>query len=142
MTMRKHINLENVNKPKYFVAGEVPIDDFVSIMDTLFAAEPKDIRRSKVMKGRKAHWYKLVIDGNLTCPVTGLKAEYCRLDIQKHPNPKVEDTYHFNFYSADGDLFTIDHKTPLSQGGRDIYENVQPMIAEFNWEKGSELIYT
>lgn len=141
MTMRKYINLENVKKPEYFVAGEVPIDDFIAIMDTFFNAEPEGIRRSKVMKGRKAHWYKLVTDGNLTCPVTDLKAEYCRLDIRKHPNPKVKDTYHFNFYSSDGDLFTIDHKTPLSQGGRDVYENVQPMIAEFNWEKGSELIY-
>jgi hypothetical protein len=88
------------------------------------------------------HWYKLIIDGDLTCPATGIKVERCRLDIQKHPSPKVDDTYHFNFYSADGKLFTIDHKTPLAQGGRDVYENVQPMIAEFNWDKGSELIYT
>lgn len=138
--MRKYIN--PANKPNYFAAGEVPVDDFVLIMDTLLNAEPKDIRRSKVMKGRKTHWYKLIIDGALTCPATGIKVELCRLDIQKHPSPKVEDTYHFNFYSADGELFTIDHKTPLAQGGRDVYENVQPMIAEFNWDKGSELIYT
>jgi hypothetical protein len=138
--MGKYINPSN--KPNYFAAGEVPVDDFVSIMDTLLNAEPKDIRRSKVMKGRKTHWYKLIIDGALTCPATGIKVERCRLDIQKHPSPKVEDTYHFNFYSADGKLFTIDHKTPLAQGGRDVYENVQPMIAEFNWEKGSELKYT
>lgn len=138
--MRKYIN--PANKPNYLVAGEVPVEDFVSIMDTLLNAEPKDIRRSKVMKGRKTHWYKLIIDGALICPATGIKVERCRLDIQKHPSPKVEDTYHFNFYSADGKLFTIDHKTPLAQGGRDVYENVQPMIAEFNWDKGSELIYT
>lgn len=136
--MRKHANPEN--RPEQITVGEVAIEDFVSIMDTLFNAEGKDVRRSKVMKGRKAHWYKLIMDGNLTCPVTGLEAKLCRLDIVKHK--RVPETYHFNFYSADGDLFTIDHKTPLSQGGRDVYENVQPMIAEFNWEKGSELIYT
>ncbi len=138
--MRKHIN--PVNKPNYFAAGEVHIDDFVSIMDTLLATETNVSKKSKVMKGRKMHWYKLIIDGVLTCPATGIKVERCRLDTQKHPSPKVEDTYHFNFYSADGKLFTIDHKTPLAQGGRDVYGNVQPMIAEFNWDKGSELIYT
>jgi hypothetical protein len=138
--MRKHI--DPANKPNYFAGGEVPIDDFVSIMDTLLATETNGSKKSKVMKGRKMHWYKLIIDGDLTCPATGIKVERCRLDIQKHPSPKVDDTYHFNFYSADGKLFTIDHKTPLAQGGRDVYENVQPMIAEFNWDKGSELIYT
>jgi len=138
--MGKYIN--PANKPNYFVAGEVQVDDFVAIMNTLLATETNISKKSKVMKGRKMHWYKLIIDGALTCPATGIRVERCRLDIQKHPNPKVEDTYHFNFYSEDGKLFTIDHKTPLAQGGRDVYENVQPMIAEFNWDKGSELIYT
>lgn len=128
-------------KPNYFVAGEVRIGDFVAIMDILVANE-RAAKRSKNMNGRKEHWYKLITDENLKCPVTKISAEYCRLDIRKHANPKIEDTYHFNFYGANNELFTIDHKVPLAKGGKDYYDNVQPMVAEFNWEKGSELIYT
>lgn len=130
-----------IDKPEYFPLGEVPIEDFIAIMDTLVQAEG-EVRRSKFMKGRKAHWYKLIMDGNLTCPVSGIKAEVCRLDVLKNRKPSVADSYHFNFYSSKGDFMTIDHKIPLSKGGRDIYENVQPMLAELNWKKGNELIHT
>ena len=118
-----------------------PAEDFVAIMDTLIAAEPnKSI--SKIMRGRKSHWYHLISSGDVVCPASGKVVSICSYDILENKNPKVQPTYHFNFYTSDWELFTIDHKLPLARGGKDHCSNVQPMIGEINWDKGSDLIYT
>ncbi|MCK9576290.1 MAG: HNH endonuclease [Candidatus Pacearchaeota archaeon] len=88
---------------------------------------------------RKLFWIHLIKNGNLTCPVTGKNVAYCgydRADYKKGPS-----SFHYNFYSEDGDLFTIDHRLPKSQGGANSIDNVQPMIAEENWAKSNNLIF-
>ena len=87
---------------------------------------------------RKMHWKYLIENNMLTCPVTGKVVSYCSLD---------EDVYchslHYNFYSEDGEMFTIDHKIPISKGGKKYgFTNIQPMIQFENSKKGNELIYT
>lgn len=87
---------------------------------------------------RRTMWYKLIKDNNLTCPATGKTVAYCSYDYNKSGK-----SFHYNFYSEDGELFTLDHKTPKSLGGHKTdYDNIQPMIYKDNFNKGSELIYT
>lgn len=113
------------------------LEDFIAIMDKLV-----EVNTSNQLRGRKQHWYNLITENLLTCPATEKRVAYCSYDVIEHPNPKVQPSYHFNFYSEDDEMFTIDHKMPKSLGGADITDNVQPMIGEINWRKGSELIYT
>ena len=88
---------------------------------------------------RKYLWIKLIESGNLTCPVTNKKVDYCSYDYIKSGNLI---TYHYNFYSIDGELFTIDHKIPISKGGhKSDVSNLQPMIGKENWKKSDKLIY-
>jgi 5-methylcytosine-specific restriction endonuclease McrA len=90
----------------------------------------------KKISKRKRFWRYLIMNNELVCPVTEKKVAYCSLD----KNVKSE-TLHYNFYSEDDELFTIDHKIPKSKGGKDNTTNIQPMIAEENWDKGSKMIY-
>ena len=89
----------------------------------------------KVNSKRKMFWYYFIKSNNLTCRVTNKKVAYCSLDMEK------DKSLHYNFYSEDGELFNIDHKLPKSLGGTNDIDNVQPMIAEENRKKGSQLIY-
>lgn len=89
---------------------------------------------------RKLNWIYLIKMNHLTCPVTNKKVAYCSYDRKKH-NIKTKPTFHYNFYAADGDLFTIDHKIPISQGGKKNTNNIQPMIAKHNFAKGISLTY-
>ena len=135
--MRKHVNSTPV---EYRSLAHFPVDDFVAIMDKLVESEGGEKRRSKFMKGRKSQWYHLIMTDQLVCPASGKKVAICSYDIMEHK--KSEPTFHFNFYTEDWELFTIDHKIPLRHGGANHNSNVQPMIGTINWEKGSELIYT
>ena len=119
----------------YKTIAIISTDDFIALIDTLRKTEG-DTKYSKVLKGRKLHWYNLILNSNLICPATNDSVAYCGYDMNIKNN-----TYHFNFYGKNGELFTIDHKMPLSLGGKDHIQNVQPMIAKDNWEKGSNLIY-
>lgn len=119
----------------YKTIAIISTDDFIAAIDTLRKIEG-DTKYSKILKGRKLHWYNLILNSNLICPATNDSVAYCGYDIHIH-----NKTYHFNFYGKNGELFTIDHKMPLSLGGKDHIHNVQPMIAKDNWEKGSNLIY-
>lgn len=85
---------------------------------------------------RKRFWRFLINNNELECVATGKLVSYCSYD----KNVKSE-TFHYNFYSEDGELFTIDHKIPKSKGGKDNTTNIQPMLQENNTEKGSKMIY-
>lgn len=84
---------------------------------------------------RKRFWRFLINKNELECVATGKVVSYCRYDVTK------TGTYHYNFYSEGGELFTIDHKIPKSRGGKDNTTNIQPMLQENNTEKGSKMIY-
>lgn len=91
---------------------------------------------SKVSR-RKGWWIRLIRENKLICPKTNLKVKYVSLDRLDN---KKGSTFHYNFYSECGELFTVDHIIPRSKGGavNDV-NNLQPMIAEYNWEKGNTL---
>ena len=103
--------------------------DFISIINTF----------DKTSK-RKEFWRYLIEENKLVCPATNKIVKYCSYDKLISKNKKI--TYHFNFYSEDGELFTIDHKIPKYIGGMDNITNIQPMIWYENIKKGSNLIYT
>lgn len=119
----------------YKTIATISTDDFIALIDTLRKTEG-NTKYSKILKGRKLHWYNLILNNNLICPATNEYVAYCAYDIHINNN-----TYHFNFYDKNGELFTIDHKLPLSIGGKNHIHNVQPMIGDNNWEKGNKLIF-
>jgi hypothetical protein len=108
---------------------KLTIEEFVSRMQEI----PAHKRRP-----RKRNWLRLIEANKLTCPTTGLKVAYCSLDEQG----KYKKTYHYNFYSECGQMFTIDHIHPVSKGGpKEALGNIQPMIDIHNWEKSDKLDY-
>jgi len=101
------------------------ISEFIERMSEL---PPKKIRQ------RKGNWLKLIQVERLTCPATGKIVNYCSLDQHKR-----NKTFHYNFYSEDGFMFTIDHIQPISKGGsKTSIKNIQPMIDTVNWEKSNQ----
>lgn len=106
---------------------KLSLEEFVDLYETsLF----------KLNSHRKTFWYYLIKSKQLTCRVTNKTVSYCGLDYYRKNNQ-----YSYNFYSEDDELFNIDHKLPKSLGGTNDFSNIQPMIAEENMKKGSQLIY-
>lgn len=91
-------------------------------------------KRYRTISIRKKHWLHLIKTDNLICPVTNKKVFNCSLDIDNYTK-----TFHYNFYSEDGELFTIDHITPKAKGGTNAYENIQPMTAIENFKKSDKI---
>lgn len=120
------------NLPKFVRIATIPVEDFVAIMDII---EDDSVRKN--------HWFHLILNDMLVCPATQKKVAYCGYDALISRKNKNNVAYHFNFYSEEGDLFTIDHKIPKSMGGnaRDV-NNIQPMECFSNWNKSNQLIHT
>lgn len=92
----------------------------------------------KIVSNRKRMWLHLIKTNQLICPASKKSVAYCSYDIKENVN-----TYHYNFYSEDGELFTIDHKIPISLGGKkNNLDNIQPMVFEENMKKRNNLIFT
>jgi hypothetical protein len=128
-------SMPKIKIPEYTTIAIISTDDFIAAMDTIKKSEG-EVKYSKEVKGRKLHWYNLISENNLKCPASNDDVAYCGYDIHN-----TNKSFHFNFYNKNGELFTIDHKMPLSLGGRDHIDNIQPMIGRVNWKKGSKLIY-
>ena len=110
----------------YKMLQEITIEDFIH-----------DCSLMKKVSRRKAQWLKLIKANKLTCPSTGLKVSCVQYDYSPSSN-----SFHYNFYSEEGGMFTVDHITPKSKGGSvmDI-KNLQPMIEIHNFKKGNKLNY-
>lgn len=97
---------------------------------------PEFVELCKGMKRvskRKKQWLSLINSNKLTCPASGEKVSYVSYDKTR------QGSYHYNFYSESGRLFTVDHIVPISKGGPKMsVKNLQPMIAKYNWKKGSQ----
>ena len=130
------------NVPNFIQLHKLSLTEFIDIVKT--NSKVTVIKSGEVIykiSNRKRHWIHLIENNQLTCPVTGKKVVYCSFDKREYMNP-IEPTYHYNFYSEDGVLFSIDHKLPISQGGsKTSVNNVQPMIILENFKKQSQLIY-
>lgn len=108
---------------------KISLEEFMCRMNLI----PQKNRRP-----RKRNWMRLIEENKLICPVTKKVVSYCSLD----QNMKGAKTFHYNFYSDDGDMFTIDHIHPVSKGGeREALKNIQPMIDIHNFDKADKLDY-
>jgi len=122
--MSKHITYQSVRK--------LTLQEFLEVMKI----NPKPNKPHKISL-RKRHWIFLIENNILTCPASGKVVSYCSLDKDVY-----NGSFHYNFYSEDGEMFTIDHKKPISRGGaRGNFDNIQPMVQFENSKKGNELIY-
>lgn len=83
-------------------------------------------RRSK----RRDNWVSLIDNNKIVCPATWKEVAYVWHDYKESTN-----SWHYNFYSEDGDMFTIDHIIPIAKWWDRMYPNVQPMIESFNTAK-------
>ncbi len=109
------------------------LDEFLDEMQTSYKETGK-------ISNRKKHWVYLIKNNLLECVVTKELVSYCSYDCKEN---KDTTTYHYNFYSEKGELFSIDHKTPIARGGsKTNNNNVQVMLMKPNNEKGCKLIYT
>jgi hypothetical protein len=103
-----------------------------------YLEETVELSKKRKLSFRKRAWRFLIKNNILTCPASNKVVSYCSYDANE--TGKIT-TYHYNFYTKDGVLFTIDHKKPLAKGGKNTMDNVQPMIGDINWRKGSKEIY-
>ena len=117
-----------MDEHKYITIAKISLDDFIDIVEIL-----ND--KSK----RKRNWVHLILTNQLICPSTNKKVAYCGFDKFDQKNGNI--TFHFNFYDKNGMMFTIDHKLPLSKGGKNWVDNIQPMICFDNWNKSNKLIF-
>jgi len=138
--------MKNKSKHNFTSLRKLSLETFIKeVTETAEKkAKEKSLRLNKEvlpkLSTRKLHWIHFIKTNHLTCPVTGKKVSYCSYDREDHKN--TPPSFHYNFYAEDGTLFTVDHKIPVSKGGsKTKTTNVQPMVAENNFEKGAELIY-
>jgi len=116
---------------------------YVSIRRWNYLEFPNICHKLKVanrsLSRRKRQWLSLIRNEKLTCPVTKLKVYEVRLDVNNHMSGTV--SYHYNFYSKCGKMFTVDHIHPISKGGSKMnINNLQPMIDIHNWEKADKIL--
>lgn len=116
--MKDHLRFKSLNI--------LSLEEYLNIFDQL-----------KNRSNRRRHWAYLIRTNQLTCPVTKKLVSYCSYDYKDNTK-----SFHYNFYSEDGTFMSIDHKTPISQGGSKTNpKNVQPMAIEENFKKSNNLIY-
>jgi hypothetical protein len=107
----------------------------ISTYFTFFENLPEHQQRK-----RKLWWYQMLKEGRNTCPITFLEVAYFQLD-QLTKNGRVLSS-HWNFYSEDGQMFTVDHINPKIKGGSNDVANLQPMIAQYNHKKSDLTEFT
>jgi len=115
--------------------------DKLTLSEFLIKVNTKVNNRKRKNGWRLRAWVYFINNNILTCPVSGLVVSYCSLDRVDHVKSEVSSTYHYNFYSQDGQHITVDHKIPKSMGGSNHFENLQPMLEIENSKKGNDLIY-
>ena len=129
--------------PKFISLKKFGLVEFIdTITETTKWKISKNGTPHQRISNRKKHWIYLIENNLLTCPATGKEVSYCSYDRLDYKGKNIKPTYHYNFYSEDGELFSIDHKIPISKGGhKTAVSNIQPMIMSKNFEKKNELIY-
>lgn len=100
------------------------------------------VDHGRKLSRRKAHWLMLMMEWRLTCPVSWAVVSYFTKDYDN------VGWSHYNFYSENDELFTIDHIRPLGKGWTHRIDNIQPMLYVHNfnkwdkydegWKKGKE----
>ncbi len=129
---KKKRKTEPFEKLVYIQLARLNVDDFVAITDVLV------LNDEKVSK-RKKQWLSMLNAGKLTCAATDKPVAYLSYDVTNHKDV-TKRSYHFNFYTENDELLTVDHVYPKSLGGSEMdVDNLQPMIGKYNWEKGSTI---
>ncbi len=130
--------------PNFISLKKLSLVEFIdTIRETTKFKISKNGTPYQIISTRKKHWIYLIENGMLECPVTNKKVAYCSYDRMDYGKKGVKSTFHYNFYSEDNELFSIDHKLPISKGGhKTTVSNIQPMVMSKNFEKKNELIFT
>jgi len=114
---------------------KITLEEFLIEMDTLIKEKRETKPKAKLSK-RKRNWIHLIENGMLVCPASEKLVAYCSYDKNMKAN-----SFHYNFYAEDGEMFTIDHKIPKAKGGTGALDNVQAMIQRENTKKGTQETY-
>lgn len=101
----------------------------------------RDVAKDKEYLGYIVHMdsmrYRLYKTRGTTCVSCGLVGTFFSLDL-----PREMARPHFNLYGLDENgeevMLTKDHIQPLSQGGPNIFSNLQPMCEKCNTKKGNK----
>ena len=117
----------NLKKPKYKSLKIISIQDYLNLIEDL------ELNGEKISR-RKKEWRLLIENNKLVCPFSNKRVAYCSYDFNE-----PAQTYHWNFYSEDDQLFTIDHIVARSKGGNSCeIDNLQPMLYDYNFQKGAK----
>ena len=106
---------------KYKQIEKYTLKEYIDIFDKL-----------KNPSFRKRAWSYHIIKNTLSCVISGEKVAYCSYDQHEYGSK------HYNFYSEDGEIFTIDHIIPKSHGGKDVLHNTQLILENINTLKSDK----
>ena len=123
----------------YIRAGKIPLDLGVKLLqkwqkENWTGLEP--FKKVNIKKKSKRYVLFLRYKDKLKCVTCGAKATYFAVE----KDPYQGETYHLNLYGINNEgqqiLFTKDHITPKSKGGKNTQSNYQLMCNECNSIKG------
>lgn len=92
-------------------------------------------RFSKKTGYRKKAWCHFIREGKVKCALSGIEATHVKM-VQYN-----DGSIHWDFYTDDDQMMTLDHIKPKKLGGTNNIKNLQPMLLDLNSRKGHSLTY-
>lgn len=127
--------MNNVIEEKKYDIDEVfcMIGEEYLLLQSAHGRSGKDIIVDGFRIHPKSLRYMTFYQKGVKCVCCGKMGTHFRLCGEEKTNRR-----HFNLYADDGTLITKDHIIPVSKGGRDDVENMQPMCKDCNEAKGNQ----
>lgn len=125
---------KKIPKIQYITLGKIPPAEFLKYIPS-GPSEPVYKEWFGVLIRMTNRRYVIYLKKGINCIVCGLEGAY--FAVQKVASQKT-DKWHVNLYSKDGKQINIDHTKPRAKGGKDNFNNKQPMCCTCNNKKADK----